>query len=128
MFTTTWQTIGKEQVMLRKTLIAMCLLALSGALLPACKTTPTRQGALIGGSIGAVTGAVVGHQQGKGAEGAAIGAAAGGLAGALIGDTVDERRDSKAQQQQSQTGHYETRTVRTPSGETYEERVWVPDK
>ncbi len=25
-------------------------------------------------------------------------------------------------------GHYETRLVRSPSGEYYEERVWVPDR
>ncbi len=25
-------------------------------------------------------------------------------------------------------GHYEVRLVRTPHGETYEERVWVPDR
>jgi len=57
------------------------------------------------------------------------------LAGALIGDKVDENRDKKATESATTTpsekvvrGHYETRVVRTESGETYTERVWVEDK
>jgi len=110
-----------------------------------CNTTPTQDGAVAGGMIGAGAGAIIGNQSGKTGEGALIGAGVGALTGALIGDQVDERRDRKAQQQQpaaqqappprqpapapppaqAQTGHWETRTVKTESGETYEERVWV---
>ena len=115
--------------------------ALAVAALPACNTTPTQEGAVAGAALGAGAGAIIGHQQGKQGEGALIGAAAGALAGALIGDQVDERRSRqpapRAQQpiqvapQASQPtvlqkGHYETRIVKTESGETYEERVWVP--
>lgn len=115
--------------MTNRTLVVAVLLVLAATLLPACASTPARQGAVIGGATGALIGGIVGHQDGKAAEGAGIGAAVGGLTGALIGDTVDERRDRQAQQQQQpQAGHYETRIVRTPSGESYEERVWVPDK
>jgi hypothetical protein len=88
--------------------------------------------------LGAGTGAIIGHQHGKQGEGALIGAAAGALAGALVGDRIDENRDRyngpRYGQTQSpppppptQQGHWETRTIVTQSGETYEERVWVPD-
>lgn len=98
-----------------------------------CQTTPTQDGAVVGGALGAGAGAIIGHQQGKQGEGALIGAASGALIGALVGDQVDERRSRQAyagQQQTSHvvTGHYETRIVRGPSGERYEERVWVPDR
>ena len=102
-----------------------------------CETTPVQEGALIGGALGAGAGAIIGHQSGHQGEGALIGAGAGALTGALVGDQVEQnRRRSPAQQrgqafgtvQPVQTGHYENRVVRTPSGETYEERVWVPDR
>ena len=113
-----------------------------------CQTSPTQDGALIGGAIGAGTGAIVGHQSGKQGEGALIGAAAGALIGALAGDRVDDRRQRRQQQQQpvqqaqaapapaaqptvltapAPQGRWETRTVTTQSGETYQERVWVPN-
>ena len=99
------------------------------ALIAGCETTPTQQGAVIGGATGAGLGAIIGHQSGHQGEGALIGAAGGALTGALIGDRVDEKRKRRAAQgqQPAQRGHYETRIVTTPSGETYEERVWVPD-
>jgi outer membrane lipoprotein SlyB len=114
--------------------------ALTLPLLPACNTTPTQEGAVAGAALGAGAGAIIGHQQGKQGEGALIGAAAGALAGALIGDQVDERRNSRQAQHLEpaqpapqtgeatvlRKGHYETRLVKTESGETYEERVWVP--
>ena len=94
-----------------------------------CETTPTQEGAVIGGALGAGAGAIIGHQSGHQGEGALIGGAAGALTGALVGDQVDESRKRKQQpaQPSAQRGHYETRTVTTQSGETYEERVWVPD-
>jgi hypothetical protein len=56
------------------------------------------------------------------------------LTGALVGDHVGQRRNRQAQQAQaapppaSTSGHWETRTVTTSSGETYEERVWVQNR
>ncbi|NUM53059.1 MAG: glycine zipper 2TM domain-containing protein [Candidatus Hydrogenedentes bacterium] len=107
----------------------------AAAVLAGCQTTPTQQGALTGGLIGAGAGAIVGNQvDGKSGEGALIGAGLGALTGALIGDHVDEKR-SRSQVyappqapppgQTSTSGHWETRVRTTPSGETYEERVWV---
>ena len=104
-----------------------------------CQTTPTQQGALTGALVGAGAGAIVGNQvHGQSGEGALIGAGLGALTGALVGDRVDEKRSRgsrqvyapaqappPAQQPASSSGHWETRTTRTPSGETYEERVWV---
>jgi hypothetical protein len=69
------------------------------------------------------------------------------MAGAIVGDQVDDNRRQRPRSQtqtaspppQTQTappppqserrvrGHYETRVVVTESGETYEERVFVPD-
>ncbi len=100
-----------------------------------CETTPVQQGALMGGALGAGAGAIIGNQShGRGGEGALIGAAAGALTGALVGDQVEKSRQrgyaqgQAASQPQAVRGHYENRIVRTPSGETYEERVWVPDR
>ena len=112
---------------------------LAGSLFAAgCNTTPTQDGAVLGGALGAGLGAIVGHQSGHQGEGALIGAAAGALTGAIVGDQVDEARNRTypqnqhthpqptAQPARTQQGHYDIRIVRTPSGETYEERVWVP--
>lgn len=104
-------------------LCSMALLALLG-----CETTSTQEGAVIGGALGAGAGAIIGHQSGHAGEGALIGAAGGALVGALTGDQVDERRKRRGQTTTVQRGHYETRLVTRPNGETYEERVWVPDR
>ena len=53
-----------------------------------CATTPTQQGALLGGGTGAGIGAIIGHQKGKTAQGALIGGAAGAAIGALVGDAA----------------------------------------
>jgi hypothetical protein len=94
---------------------------------------------MTGALLGAGAGAIIGNQSdGKSGEGALIGAGVGALTGALIGDHVDERRSRQqgtrqvyappqAAPQPTSTGHWETRTRRTASGETYEERVWVAD-
>lgn len=127
-----------------KKLLALAVVVTAGGslLLMGCQTTPTQQGAVAGGLLGAGAGAIIGNQvDGKSGEGALIGAAAGALTGALVGDHVDERRDRRAGKQQqaqqaapppsapaSQRGHWETRTVTTASGETYEERVFVQDR
>lgn len=63
-------------------------LALVVLLIAGCATTPTQQGALIGGGTGAGIGAIIGHQKGKTAEGALIGGAAGAALGGLIGDAA----------------------------------------
>jgi outer membrane lipoprotein SlyB len=107
-----------------------CILA--AAFLAACETTPTQQGALWGGALGAGAGAIIGNQvHGHSGEGALIGAAAGALTGALVGDQVDQARRQgppPAAPVRTVRGHYENRIVRTPTGETYEERVWVQDR
>lgn len=105
-------------------------------ILAGCVTTPAQQGAAAGAAIGAGMGAIIGNQSGDPVTGALIGAGAGGLAGALIGDQVDERRYRQVAPAPApvvsapppQRGHYETRVVRSANGETYEERVWVPDR
>jgi len=115
--------------------VVLMLFAVMTVALAGCETTPTQQGAILGGALGAGAGAIIGNQShGRTGEGALIGAAGGALAGALIGDQVDENRRRQGQQnvqvvsQPVERGHYETRLVRTPSGETYEERVWVPER
>jgi hypothetical protein len=103
-----------------------------------------QDGTVVGGALGAGTGAILGHQVGKQGEGALIGAGIGALTGALVGDQIDKAGQRQAtapppaplppqsSAYQSigpvRSGHYETRLVRTPSGETYEERVWVYDR
>jgi osmotically inducible lipoprotein OsmB len=119
---------------------AMALVLLAGSL--GCNTTPTQDGAVAGGLLGAAAGAIIGNQShGRSGEGALIGAGLGALTGALVGDQVDEHRTryhrapvaaapapaATASPAPVVYGHYETRIVRAPSGETYEERVWVPD-
>lgn len=123
---------------MKKILIVTSSFVLLALIVAGCQTTPVQDGALIGGALGAGSGAIIGHQSGYGGEGALIGAGAGALAGALIGDQVGEhRRKYHAQPQyysapsrggQVEHGRYVTRVVRTDSGETYEERVWVPDR
>lgn len=117
-------------------------LVLLGVTLAGCETTSVQEGAVAGGLLGAGAGAIIGHQSGHKGNGALIGAAAGALTGALIGDQVDQRAKrgqvapapapthvaAPSYTQPAQTGHYENRVVRTPAGESYEERVWVPDR
>ncbi len=110
-----------------KKLAILSLLAAT-TLAAGCNTTPTQDGAVVGGLLGAGAGAIIGNQSGHAGEGALIGAGAGALTGAIVGDQVDERRQrrNQAPPTRTQNGHYDVRIVRTPSGETYEERVWVP--
>ena len=63
-------------------------LVLAGLIIAGCATTPTQQGALLGGGTGAGIGAIIGHQKGKTAQGALIGGAAGAALGALVGDAA----------------------------------------
>lgn len=114
--------------MRKTTIIATSLLVLAAT---GCQTTPTQDGAIVGGALGAGLGAIVGHQSGHQGEGALIGAAAGALTGALVGDQIDEQRQrppatTSTRYDARPAGHYETRLVRGISGEVYEERVWVP--
>lgn len=105
---------------------------LAAALFAGCNTTPVQDGAVVGGALGAGLGAIVGHQSGHAGEGALIGAGAGALTGALVGDQVGRAQQPPPSAPPArvvnpvQRGHYETRIVRAPNGETYEERVWVP--
>lgn len=101
--------------------------------LTGCQTTPVQDGALLGGAAGAGLGAIAGHQSGHQGEGALIGAAAGALTGALIGDQVDRPKPARTvtyapvspAPASARAGHYETRVVRGPGGERYEERIFV---
>ena len=63
-------------------------LVLVAVLMAGCATTPTQQGALLGGGTGAGIGAIIGHQKGKTAQGALIGGVAGAALGGLIGDAA----------------------------------------
>lgn len=123
--------------MLRKTLLysvlSLALVALAG-----CETSPRTDGAVLGGALGAGLGAIIGHQSGHQGEGALIGAGAGALIGAIGGDQVEQsrRRTGYYSQQPAPTyqstpppsgpGHWELRQRTAPSGEIYEERIWVP--
>lgn len=120
-----------------KWIFPVLALALVAGSMQGCNTTPTQEGAVAGGLLGAAAGAVIGNQsKGRSGEGALIGAGVGALTGALVGDQVDEHRSKYHEQpvaarpsgERVEYGHYETRIVRTQSGETYEERVWVPDR
>ena len=96
-----------------------------------CNTTPAADGALIGGGLGAGLGAIIGNQSGHAGEGALLGGAAGAITGAVVGDQYEKvpTRTYRRQPQPTHvSGHYENRLVRSPSGEVYEERVWVPDR
>ncbi|MFP6582347.1 MAG: glycine zipper domain-containing protein [Candidatus Hydrogenedentota bacterium] len=121
-------------------LFSAMAIALSG-----CTTTQSYDGAVLGGLLGAGAGAIIGHQTGDAGEGALIGAGLGAIAGAVTGEAIAQNsyntttmvyREVPATQRvvvverrpvRRQAGHYEVRLVRTASGETYEETVWVYD-
>lgn len=95
-----------------------------------CTTTATQDGALLGGALGAGLGAVVGNQSGHAGEGALIGGAAGAITGAVVGDQYRKERRPvyrRDEDYRRADGHWETRVVRSPNGETFEERVFVPN-
>ena len=131
-----------------KTLVVSALCLVVACAFSGCQTTPTQDGAMAGALLGSAAGAIIGHQSDHQGEGALIGAGAGAIAGALIGDAVDEsRRNARPQTyarpaapasqptfpaseptpatSPAQQGRYETRIMTGPSGEKYEERVWV---
>lgn len=99
-----------------------------------CQTTPVQNGAIQGSVLGGALGAVIGNNShGRTGEGALIGAGAGALAGALIGDHTQKGGGTARHPVATAPapvvapppptsdpvvyGHYETRVVRTPSGE-----------
>lgn len=113
--------------LLAATVALVLLVVLSG-----CATTPAKDGALIGGALGAGLGAIIGNQSGHQGEGALIGAGAGLLSGALVGRAQRQAANASRavaahSHERVQRGRYVTRIVTAPSGETYEERVWVPE-
>lgn len=114
--------------------------------LTGCTTRQSQDGAVIGGILGGTAGAIIGNQSGDAGEGALIGAGLGAITGAIIGEsqaknsyTPHEHRRAAAPARRvvvyeevsappvRRAGHYEVRLVRTETGETYEERVWVYD-
>ena len=125
-----------------KRIAAAVIAGLAMAGLSGCQTTPVQDGIVAGGLLGSAAGAIIGHQSGRQGEGALIGAGAGALAGALIGDDIARQQRYHAPAHvghyaparsyappvsaQPTRGYYETRVVRGPTGETYEERVFVP--
>lgn len=115
---------------MRTLISAMAVLgiAASALVLMGCQTR-AQEGALVGGGLGAGAGAIIGSTSGHAGGGALIGGAVGAVSGAIIGDQVDRRnRNQVPSPPQNVRGHYENRVVRSPSGETHEERVWVPDR
>ena len=117
----------------RTGLLLLGVLAVTAGL--GCNTTPVQDGAILGGALGAGAGAIIGHQSGKQGEGALIGAAAGALTGALVGDQVGRAQgretvaySAAAPPPPAPRGHYETHVVTGPTGERYEQRVWVVDR
>ena len=123
----------------------ICALFL-GVLFTGCTTTQGQDGAVLGGILGGTAGAIIGHQSGDAGEGALIGAGLGAVTGAIIGEsqarnsytTVEHRRVAAPARRVvvyeevpappvRRAGHYEVRLIRTATGETYEERVWVYD-
>jgi hypothetical protein len=138
-----------------KTLTLFSIFA-GAAVLTGCATTPVERGIVGGGAVGAATGAIIGSASGHAGEGALIGAGVGAVTGALIGDAEQRRRSQyyappyppapphgavvappapprhgsthsyRVDGSASQRGHWETRVMRGPSGERYEERVWIP--
>lgn len=116
------------------------------ALFPGCITTPTQQGAMVGGALGAGAGAIVGNQSGNQGEGAVLGGVIGALAGALIGDQIGQARsvsrpesgtsdpqnpeNSEPSNQphsgDTAAGHWETDEITMPDGEIKTKLVWVP--
>lgn len=133
-------------------LIKMLVLSTFVVVATGC-VTATQRGAAGGGLVGAGIGALIGDASGYGIEGALIGAGVGAATGALIGSEVDRERyyygtppppapapvyyrpapapppPAPAHFSRSyrvERGHWEVRLVKGPSGEYYEERVWVP--
>lgn len=111
----------------------------TGLALTGCETTPGKQGAVQGGAagalIGAGAGAIIGNQSGNAAEGALIGAGVGAVSGAAVGGAIGRNRQQAAPPPppvpaptRVERGRYETRIVTAPNGQTYEERVWIPER
>ncbi len=68
------------------------LMVLSLLLTPACNTSKTFQGAMVGGALGGIIGGALGSK-GKKARGILIGSVIGGTAGALIGKYMDKQAE-----------------------------------
>jgi hypothetical protein len=139
--------VFKESIMMQ-TMKAAILVTLAAAT-TGCVTAAER-GAVGGGLVGAGIGALIGDASGYPLEGALIGAGVGAATGALIGSDVDRQRYYQpapppapvyyqpaapppapapthfSRSYRVETGHWEVRLVKGPSGEYYEERVWVP--
>lgn len=67
------------------------LLSLAIIIAPACNTSRSAKGAIIGGAAGGVLGGIIGKKAGNTAVGVIVGAAIGGTAGALIGKYMDKQ-------------------------------------
>lgn len=67
------------------------LLSLLMLISPACNTSKSAKGAIIGGATGGVIGGLIGKKSGNTVAGILVGAAIGGAAGALIGKYMDKQ-------------------------------------
>ena len=127
--------------MMRRVLMSLTVLSAAVAA-SGCVSTPVQEGALAGGLFGAGLGAIIGAAAGDPGTGAVIGAGIGAAAGALAGDAAQQEAFARHHETHRapvetgpvrapvsrERGHYEIRLMRGPTGETYEERVWVPDR
>ncbi len=73
--------------------LSMVALAMVIALSPACNTSKTAKGAVIGGAAGGIIGGIIGKSTGNTAAGVIIGSAVGGSAGAVIGNYMDKQAE-----------------------------------
>ena len=98
-----------------------------------CATTPVQEGAIGLGAVGAGAGAIIGSTTGHAGQGALIGAGAGALTGALVGDAIGHSNPPPPPVYYAPSpppsppvvGYWQTRVVTGPTGEHYEQRVWV---
>ncbi len=107
-------------------------------ILAGCATTPVQEGALGLGAVGAGAGAIIGNTTGRAGQGALIGAGVGALTGALVGDAIEHSTPPPPPVYHAPVyyapgppppppvvGFWQTRVVTGPTGERYEQRVWV---
>ena len=83
-------------------LFILCL-GLTLAFSPACNTSKTAKGAVIGGAAGGVIGGVIGKSTGNTAAGIIVGSAVGGTAGAVIGKYMDKQAKELEQEMDNAT-------------------------
>lgn len=84
-------------------ILPILALALVVALAPACNTSKTAKGAVIGGAAGGILGGIIGKSTGNTAAGIIIGSAVGGSAGAVIGKYMDKQAEELEEEVEAAT-------------------------